>query len=144
MLSKGPSTKRPRLSLPKKNKPASLEEARFGEPVTEREAQEKTNHSLRATGAMRLFRSGVPERSVQSRTGHNSVEALRMYKRVSCMQECSMSSVLGNATNTTTTCIPPQSLQTQPLPIYNFSGCSVTFYSAPLPASHQLKENSPN
>ena len=39
----------------------------------------KTNHSLRATGATCLFHANVPERSIQARTGHKSVEALRTY-----------------------------------------------------------------
>ena len=36
----------------------------------------KTNHSLRATGATELFQAHVPERLIQQRTGHHSVEAL--------------------------------------------------------------------
>ena len=40
----------------------------------------KTNHSLRATGASMMFQAGVPEKIVQERTGHRSLEALRMYE----------------------------------------------------------------
>ena len=40
----------------------------------------KTNHSLRATGATRMYNSGIPEKTIQIRTGHKSVEALRVYE----------------------------------------------------------------
>jgi hypothetical protein len=49
--------------------------------------QGKTNHSLRATGAARLFESNVPEKLVQERTGHRSIEALRLYERTSLVQQ---------------------------------------------------------
>ena len=39
----------------------------------------KTNHSLRATGATSLYEKGVPEKIIQERTGHRSLEALRVY-----------------------------------------------------------------
>ena len=38
--------------------------------------QGKTNHSLRATGATRLFEGNVPEKLIQERTGYRSSEAL--------------------------------------------------------------------
>ena len=37
---------------------------------------DKTNHSLRATGASILFQSNVPEKIIQERTGHRSLKAL--------------------------------------------------------------------
>ena len=36
----------------------------------------KTNHSLRATGATRLFESKVPDIIIQQRTGHASLDSL--------------------------------------------------------------------
>ncbi|KAK6174876.1 hypothetical protein SNE40_013441 [Patella caerulea] len=39
-----------------------------------------TNHSLRATCATRLFRSGVDEQLIAKTTGHRS-NAIRAYKR---------------------------------------------------------------
>ena len=39
----------------------------------------KTNHSLRATAATEKFRQGAPEKLIQERTGHPSLEALRSY-----------------------------------------------------------------
>ena len=47
----------------------------------------KTNHSLRVTGATRMYNSGIPEKTIQSRTGHNSIEALRVYERPSKEQQ---------------------------------------------------------
>lgn len=44
-------------------------------------AGKKTNHSLRATGASQLFQANVPEKIIQQRTGHRSLQALRHYER---------------------------------------------------------------
>ena len=54
----------------------------------------KTNHSLRATGASMMFQAGVPEKIVQERTGHRSLEALRMYERTTTTQHMEVSRVL--------------------------------------------------
>ena len=35
-----------------------------------------TNHSLRAYGATKMFQTKVPEKLIQQRTGHKSLEAL--------------------------------------------------------------------
>lgn len=54
----------------------------------------KNNHSLRATGATEMFAANVPEKLIQSRTGHRSVEALRLYERPSHDQYQAVSNVL--------------------------------------------------
>ena len=54
----------------------------------------KTNHSLRATGASELLQAGVPEKIVQERTGHRSVEALRMYERTTTTQHMAVTRIL--------------------------------------------------
>ena len=54
----------------------------------------KTNHSLRVSGATSLFEAGVPERVIQQRTGHRSLQSLRMYERVSDGQEKAVSRIL--------------------------------------------------
>lgn len=54
----------------------------------------KTNHSLRATGATRLFEANVPEKLIQERTGHKSTDALRRYECTSVIQQKSVSSVI--------------------------------------------------
>ena len=56
--------------------------------------QGKTNHSLRATGATRLFEANVPEKLIQERTGHKSVDALRLYEHTFVRQQKSVSAVI--------------------------------------------------
>ena len=56
----------------------------------------KTNHSLRATAATEMFRNGAPEKVIQERTGHRSLEALRTYERSDEAQHRAMSSLLAN------------------------------------------------
>ena len=53
----------------------------------------KTNHSLRATGATGLYESGVPEKLIQDRTGHRSLEALRVYEWMNIQQHKAVSSI---------------------------------------------------
>ena len=57
----------------------------------------KSNHSLRATGATEMFAANVPEKLIQSRTGHRSLEALRLYERPSHEQHQAVSKVLTSA-----------------------------------------------
>ena len=54
----------------------------------------KTNHSLRAASAIQMYDSGVPEKLIQERTGHQSLEALRMYERTNAEQHQAVSAVL--------------------------------------------------
>ena len=54
----------------------------------------KTNHSLRATAASEMFARQVPEKLIQERTGHRSLEALRTYERSNEEQHRAVSSVL--------------------------------------------------
>ena len=39
----------------------------------------KTNHSLRATTAARLFQAGLDEQLIMERTGHHSTDGVRSY-----------------------------------------------------------------
>ena len=59
----------------------------------------KTNHSLRVTTATRLFQSGVDEQLIMARTGHRSIEGIRVYKRVGEEQKQALSDILNAATN---------------------------------------------
>ena len=43
----------------------------------------KTNHSLRATAATRLFQHGTIEQLIMKVTGHHSLDDVRAYKMVS-------------------------------------------------------------
>lgn len=54
----------------------------------------KTNHSLRATAATRLYRDQVDEQLIMDVTGHRSVEGIRSYKRTSADQFKDVSQVL--------------------------------------------------
>ena len=56
----------------------------------------KTNHSLRATAATRLYASGIDEQLVMERTGHRSIEGIRNYKRTSSEQQQNVSDILSN------------------------------------------------
>lgn len=64
---------------------------------TDGEIEEKTNHSLRVTGATRMFNAQVPEKIIQERTGHRSLDALRAYQRTSISQQKAVSSILASA-----------------------------------------------
>ena len=46
-----------------------------------------TNHSLRRTCATRLYQKGADEQQIMSVTGHRSMDAVRIYKKISCKQE---------------------------------------------------------
>ena len=54
----------------------------------------KTNHSLRATTATRLFQAGVDEQHIMEKTGHHSLEGIRSYKRTSSEQQEAVSDIL--------------------------------------------------
>lgn len=57
----------------------------------------KTNHSLRATAATRLYQAGVDEQMIMEKTGHRSLEGVRSYKRTSSEQKENMSDILSLA-----------------------------------------------
>ena len=111
----------------------------------------KTNHSLRATDATRLYTSGVSERAIQGRTRHKSMEALHTYERISAEQEKEICHVLGNVTNRSShhsravTSLPVPLLdicQTQTMPqssTFNISGCTVNIYNGPVVQSSSGK-----
>lgn len=70
----------------------------------------KTNHSLRATAATRLYESGVDEQMVMEVTGHRSLEGVRSYKRTSGLQRKVLSDILNNTSKDPTL---PQNKQPQ-------------------------------
>ncbi|XP_064384924.1 zinc finger MYM-type protein 2-like isoform X2 [Halichondria panicea] len=91
----------------------------------------KSNHSLRATGATELYNAGVPEKIIKERTGHRSLESLRMYERTSDKQHHAVSRILSsdretsfNAEINKTTSTHLNSSHGQP--VLNFSNCQVT------------------
>ena len=94
----------------------------------------KTNRSLRATSASRLYQSGVDEQLVMERTGHQSLTGVRSYKRTSDEQRVALSDIMNCATkrdpaastsNDDKTFTLTDSVQ---LSHASFSGCTVNFY----------------
>ena len=55
---------------------------------------QRTNHSLRATGATALFQANVPERIIQKTTGHGSRDSLQTYERISTKQQQAVSRIM--------------------------------------------------
>ena len=47
----------------------------------------KTNHSLRASSATSMYSAGIPEKLIQERTGHGSLQALCTYERSNDQQQ---------------------------------------------------------
>ena len=70
-----------------------------------------TNHNLRAYGATELFRSNVPEKLVQQRTGHRSLEALTKYERTAEEQVMDVCRVLDGTKPQQDTVAIPQTPQ---------------------------------
>ena len=70
----------------------------------------RTNHSLRATTATRLYQAGIDEQLIMERTGHQSLEGVRSYKRTSEMQKESLSNnIILNGCTSSTIALPHQS-----------------------------------
>ena len=114
--------------------------------------QGKSNHSLRVTGATRLYRSGVAERTIQARTGHKSIEALRVYERPGEMNDRNACNALANLTNTPKSVSPsaplPPAINIVPSQAgpasFSFSGCSVKIYNGPVMSAARLEQNHTN
>ena len=98
----------------------------------------KTNHSLRVSGATTLFDAGVPERIIQQRTGHRSIEGLRIYERVTNEQEKAVSKILTGESKKydesrgkdDESCLD---YDRRPSMSAQYNNCNVNFYSTPRP-----------
>ena len=94
-----------------------------------------TNHSLRATAATQMYEMGVPEKVIQERTGHRSLDSLRVYERTSTQQQQAASNILSgshvqarhHSQASTLSIGPSPSSSVQSLPIYfgNLYGCTI-------------------
>ena len=111
----------------------------------------KTNHSLRATAATEMFRLDAPEKLIQERTGHRSIEALRNYERLDEVQHKAVSSMLSNTPGTKRTMTYSQHLMTSTtnhsfnmpstsytpctpsINIHDLHGCTINFSCPPQP-----------
>ena len=76
-----------------------------------------TNHSLCTTVTSRLYQSGVDEQLMMERTGHQSIEGVRSYKRTSDQQREALSNLLNHEcpAGPSTAIIPEQLLRDQPI-----------------------------
>ena len=63
----------------------------------------KTNHSQRVKAATRLYQSGVDEQQIMERTGHQSIEWVRSYKRTSEQQREALSDIPNRSAQATST-----------------------------------------
>ena len=111
----------------------------------------KTNHSLRATSATDMYKAGAPEKLIQERTGHRSIEALRTYERSSEEQHKAVSSLLSvpqhstyayhhSSSQSISTCVQPALSPSlppffsgMPVSFQNLQGCTINISSAPQP-----------
>ena len=85
----------------------------------------KTNHSLRATTASRLYHEGVDEQLIMERTGHHSIDGIRSYKRTSTEQVMCLSDILNNPTSNGNKIKKSSESDSQyDLSKLQFSGCS--------------------
>ena len=81
----------------------------------------KTNHSLRAYAATELFRAGIPEKVIQDRSGHRTLEGLRKYERISdkhrqeACKALTTDKIIPSAANTNVS-------EDNPVPVSSFSG----------------------
>ena len=97
----------------------------------------KTNHSLRATGATALFDSGIPEKVIQDRTGHRSVEALRTYEHTSEKQHKEVSTILSmvkHSKSSKENTMKVQNANVPNAPYFSFGelhGCTININSNP-------------
>ena len=62
----------------------------------------KTNHSLRSFGVSSMFEQHIPEKNIQERSGHRSLDALGVYEKTTNQQKIAASRVV-------TTCMPSTS-----------------------------------
>ena len=109
----------------------------------------KTNHCLRATGASELFDAGVPENIIKERTGHRSVEALRIYEHTTKKQLMAVSKILTICQKTTfESALKKEELTYNTSPFHpasdstvnKFSNCTVHIYQAPMGQAQKPSE----
>ena len=104
----------------------------------------KTNHSLRASGITQMFQAGLPEKVIQDRSGHRSLDGLRKYERVSEEQQAEACKVLApyfpsdkeNATHTFNQNTSVHHFKQQHQPTCSFSGavlqnCTINVFNGP-------------
>ena len=103
--------------------------------------ERKTNHSLRATETTRMFKAGVPEKLIQQRTGHRSVDSLCVYERASAEQQEAVSEILSTTESInykSALGFTPKSVPVKPpgfpagdggFEFTSYQGCTFNFYN---------------
>ena len=90
----------------------------------------KTNHSLRATAASRLYHSGLDEQLIMELTGHRSIEGIRSYKRTNSQQQQKVSNLLNRIECTTSSssesAIPEKSCLCSGIQLHNCSQITIS------------------
>ena len=83
----------------------------------------RTNHSLRATTATRLYQAGIDEQLIMERTGHRNLDGVRGYKHSSMSQKEVLSDILNRQSNTIESdksrALVPAASSTSPIAIYS-------------------------
>lgn len=93
----------------------------------------KTNHSLRATCATRLYNEGVDEQAIMERTGHRSLSGIRPYKRTNEIQHFNTSVTIDNRSLTQHTTSGTSNARPTTSNTFNFvfnEGCTVTIINS--------------
>ena len=93
----------------------------------------KTNHSLRATGASRLFEANVPEKLIKERTGHRSTDSLRIYERTSVPQQKTVSAIMCSKTVEAYSYAQESAVQAQQSAVSETSSLPKPFQTSNLP-----------
>ena len=89
----------------------------------------KTNHSLRATAASRLYHSGLDEQLIMERTGHRSIEGIRSYKRTNSQQQQQVSNLLNRiecTTSSSESAVPDKLSLCSGIQLHNCSQITIT------------------
>ena len=106
-----------------------------------------TNHSLRATSVTQMYESGVPEKVIQERTGHKSLDALWVYERTNAQQHETVSKVLSalhsrmyneqvqisrqHASFSSVSLKQPCNTQSVSISLNNLQGCTININNTP-------------
>jgi len=127
----------------------------------------KPNHSLHATGTTRMYNHGIPEKTIQVRTGHKSINGLRVYEQPGLEQQREACEALADVTNKQgqssgldgnvshqnilaptihRPTFPPVHVVNSGAPAlppsFTFSGCSVNVFTGPIMTSGTFQSSS--
>ena len=89
----------------------------------------KTNHSLKATRASRLYESEIDEQVIMEKTGHRSVQGVRSYKRTADVLVKNSSMILNGESLAKATKSQAASSPSRHI-VYTFQNCNVVINNA--------------